>query len=247
LANCDRILNRWAKELMTLFPEKCRKDWEKGQHLEVKKDSHSLTFKLVAASNFGIIESDVSYIKNTIIFISSPKCDEAVFFLWRDRYNQLKHYFLKKIDKTSFEFTGIKSKSKTLTTEILNYRQFKQNKLLKYHELKSFINMSIVADCLKKSRSIGGKTVTQNSQLQAQKRGANTLVKIEFDNPFAYTVEYKNMLDAYKIVAGKYNYKKVYRTFVRELKKGLTLKFEMNVDNTVYCTLVCQHQVKFNI
>ena len=247
LANCDRIINRWSKELMTLFPEKCRKDWEKGQHLEVKKDSHSLTFKLVAASNFGILESQVDYSKNTIILIGSLKCDEAVFFLWRDRYNQSKHYFLKKIYKTSFEFTGIKSKSESLTTEILSYRQFKQNKQLNYDELESFINMSLVADCLKKSRSKGAKLSNKNSLAQAVRRGANTQVKMEFDNPFGYNIEYKNMLDAYKIVAGKYNYKKAYRSFVRELKKGATLKLEMNVDNIVYCTLVCQHPLKFNI
>ena len=221
---------------MTLFPEKCCKDWEKGQHLLVRKDSHSLTFKLVAASNFGILESQINYSENTIVFISNSKSKEATFFIWKSRFKHNYYYYLRKIDKTSFEFTGIKDN--ILVSEVLSYRQFKQNKQLKYHELESFINMSLVANCLKKSRSKGANISNKNSVAQAARRGANTQVKMEFDNPFAYNVEYKNMLDAYKIVAGKYNYKKVYRTFVRELKKGETLKYEMSIDNTLYCTLV---------
>ena len=223
---------------MTLFPEKCRKDWEKGQHLEVRKDSHSLTFKLVVASNLGIIESQVNYAENTIIFISNSKSKEATFFIWKSRFKHKYYYYLRKIDKTSFGFTGIKDS--ILVSEVLSYRQFKQNKQLNYYEVERFKNMSLVADCLSKSRKAGNRVSNQNSQAQAARRGANTQVKMDFDSAGGhYNVEYKNMLEAYKIVAGKYNYKKVYMSFVRELKKGETLKYDMDIGHSVYCTLVC--------
>jgi hypothetical protein len=117
--------------------------------------------------------------------------------------------------------------------------------------------MSLVASCLKKTRKKGNQKSNQNSQAQSArgKKKAGKIVngkyvKMVFDSAnHELKTEDKTVLDAYKIVAGKYGYKKSLRQFHRDLAKGKELRFDGADYFCVYCTLmtVSSNPLKINI
>ena len=238
LNSCDMIINHWAKELMTLFPQKLIKSWYKDDeqhwHLEARKDDGA-NREILVSHNFGIINSnEVKLSANTLIFISQAKSNEAVIFFWVNRNNPINYIKITKNDKDSFI---VKSKE---TEEIKHYRQFKTEKtvhngkvIFDYNELRNFYSMSLVASCLSRTRKIGNQKSNQNSQAQsargknkANKIVNNKYVKMEFDSAnHEMKIENKTVLDAYRIVTGKYGYKKSLRQFHRDLAKGEELQF----------------------
>ena len=262
LNNCDMIINRWAKELMTLFPDRLNKDWYKDdeQHWHLgARTANGTNRKILVSHNFGIINSsDVKLDADTVIFVSQAKSDEAVMFFWGNRNNPYEYVKLFKNDKNSF----IKKNKDAETVE--QYRQFKSEKTLRngnvifaYDELRNFYNMSLVASCLSRTRKNGTQKSNQNSQAQSA-RGTKKAgkivncksVKMAFDSAdHEPKTENKTVLDAYRIVAGKYGYKKSLRQFHRDLAKGEELKFIGNGCFSVYCTLMTMssNPLKINI
>ena len=270
LANCDRIINRWAKELMTIFDKghnkhlitpsnaSCKKHWHQDTeynehwHLEVESDEGKR--QILVSSSLGIINSDVKHRPSLIIFASQPSSTEAVMFFWADRFKQYKWVTFTKIDKSSFKISGSDK------NEVRQYRKFhinsgknKNGTTYHWNELQTFCKMSLVASCLKSTRSKGAKVSNQNSQTQSKRKKGKIVndkyVLMEFDCPEAFNDEKKTVLDAYKICAGKYNYKKSLRQFHRDLEKG-QLRLEMDSRHSVCCTLMMtssQLNIVYNI
>jgi len=246
LNNCDTIINQWAKELMTLYP-KLLKDWHKDGiyhwHLSAITDKNKY-INILVSSNNGIINSNIELYIGTVIFISQPKSNEAEMFFWKYRNNPIEWIILKKFDKTSF----------IVNDEIKQYRQFYSEKtmdkngkiIFDYDELKNFYNMSLVASCLSSTRKKGNLKSNQNSKAQSVRgrRKAGKIVngkyvKMVFDSAnHEPKTENKTVLDAYKIVTGKYGYKKSLRQFYRDLAGGEELKFDGSGCYSVYCSLI---------
>jgi len=229
LNNCDKIINHWSRELLTLYST-CRKSWNYGQHIEVKIDTASPVMKLYVSSTLDIIENvnGLPFDDKTVILISNAKSKEATLFFWRHRHDTWKYSYMQKINETSFKIWNIDK------TEIRQYVEAKQVGLLK--NIQRFQNQSLVALCLDKTRKIGTQKSNQNSAAQKARRGIKCL--LEFHCPDAYNEEVKDMLDAYKIAAGKYNYSKSYRQFVRDIQKSGTLEFEMDRHHKLVVSLV---------
>jgi hypothetical protein len=229
LNNCDNIINHWSREFLTLFKDHCRKRWGRGIHLDVK-NIMGYTSKVFVSSTIDIINNinELPFDRYTYIFISSPTSKNATMFLWKDRFDILKYNYLEKIDNETFKIWNSDK------TEILQYREIKQIGFLK--DIQRFQNMSLVSTCLGYTRKIGTQKSNQNSSAQKNRRG--TKLKLEFHTPNVYNEEIKDMLDTYKIVAGKYNYKKSYRTFVREIHKNTTIRLEMDDLHCIIISLV---------
>lgn len=244
LNNCDNIINHWSKELLTIFENECKKSWDKGKHLSVRTKSNRSIF-IYVTTNIKIIENDnkLPFDRNTVIFISTANSKEATMFYWENRYEISKYNYIEKIDKNIFRIWNSEK------SEIKTYNQAKQVGYLK--DIQRFQNQSLVALCLQQTRKQGTINSNKNSQTQSLRKKGKIVkgceVLMEFDCAEAYTKETKTMLDAYRIVAGKYNYIKSYRTFVREIKTGQRLIFNMDDLHTVYCSLVVSTTQLINI
>ena len=212
---CDMIINHWSKELLSLFTD-VRKWWEKGQHVSFKDINLQNSF-LYVSSTLDIInnENNLPFNGLTYILIGKPTSNNCVLFNWKVRFNQSKWNYLEKIDSNSFRIYNVEKE------KIINYKQSEQVGLL--NELQRFQNMSLVSDCIQKTRKLGTQKSNQNSSAQKLRRGKKLL--LQFDCPNGYNEEIKDMLDSYKIVSGKYNYKKSYRTFTREIKENKIMTF----------------------
>ena len=259
LANLDRMANHWAKELLTLYPEQCKKNWQKNySHIEVKIDKWQ-NKRIILASNHGIISSDNKYPRDTIIFIQNDK-SHATMFKWAHRYNQFSWSYIQKIDDKSFL---IKTPEKQ---EIKQYRKFEHKEFIYYadtpnakkgeagfyDELYAFKTSSLVGSMVHNNSgyagSKGAKVSNSNSATQSKRSKGKIregkAVTLEFDCAYGNKTERKNFVDAYKIVV-KY-YGKSMRTFRRDLQKG-ELKINCG-DYYIYCSLgLAQTQHKYNI
>jgi hypothetical protein len=226
LDNCNMIANHWAKELMTLFERTCVKEWRENQHLRVKTSEwkyeqhlqieRGKEYSLIISSSDIILSEDDDF-KNirpdTLIFISTSTANEAVIFRWAERGKPL--CTIKKNNESSFILI------KDGMERIIKYRNFRtESGNRNLTELGRFVSNSLVALCLQKTRSKGGKVSNQNSDVQSARKkdkpvkGSNVYLSGDHIASFKTT-----MKDAHEFVAREYGYEKSYRTFVRELKK----------------------------
>lgn len=249
LNNCDKLINKWSKELMTIFPKECRKDWKEGRHLIVNKRGYTeyllSTLSVGQTDNqkiLGLIEEGKLFPSSLIILEGKLNSNEVKLYYWKDRYNEFKYYRIEKNDDNSFIISHwYKDEYKK---EIRPYRNFIENNIITgikdFDTNKRFIEMSLVSDCIQKTRkkgaSNGAKKSNKNSSVQKLRRGKK--VELEFDCPYGNNKEIKDMLDSYKI-AVSYGFKGVYRTFVRQLYKGeIKLQKTGDLGDILICKLL---------
>jgi hypothetical protein len=232
LNNCNMIANHWARELMTIFDHTCVKDWRPNQHLRVRtcqSMKYRLEYSLVISSSKDILSDEAkTFAPDTLILVGTATIDECSITFWGKRHLATPVYIIRKNNADSFILIedGVE--------KIRQYRKFRTesgNKNLT--KLGRFVSNSLVALCLQKTCSKGAKISNKNSDVQsARKKGK--LVKgskvFLFGNDI---IGFKTMKGAYEFVAGEYGYKKSYRSFVRELKKGgeaNVIEFKKNND-----------------
>jgi len=249
LNNCDKLINKWSKELMTIFPKECRKDWGENRHLIVKKKDY--TEYLLSTLSVGqtenqkildLIEKGKLSKSSLIILEGKLNKNEVKLYYWKHRYNEFRHYLIEKNDDNSFIISYWLKEE--YIKEVRQYRDFIEiNKITGIKDFdtnKRFIEMSLVSDCLQKTRkkgsSYGAKISNKNSSVQKLRRGKK--VELEFDCPNGNNKEIKDMLDSYKISVS-YGFKGVYRTFVRQLYKGeIKLQKSGDLGDILICRLL---------
>lgn len=230
LNNCDMIANHWAKELMTIFEHTCIKEWKKDQHLRVRTRQnikYNSEYSLVISSSKDILDEPKNFAPDTLILVGTATSDECSIIFWGQRSLAVPAYAVRKNDKNSFILVenGIE--------KIRQYRKFKTesgNKNLT--KLGRFVSNSLVALCLQKTRSKGGKKSCQNSATQSARKKGKPIKGSAVIMKWLDNIEYKTMMGAYEIISDEYGYKKTYRTFVRDLKKagGTPIEFKKNGD-----------------
>jgi hypothetical protein len=210
LNNCDMIANHWARELMTIFEHTCVKEWRPNQHLRVRMRQNMkyyMEYSLVISSSKDILSDKAeTFAPDTLILIGTATTDECSIIFWGKRHLAVPAFIIRKNDKNSFILIedGME--------KIRQYRKFKTesgNKNLT--RLGRFVSNSLVALCLRKTRSKGTKNSNKKSDVQsARKKGR--LVKGSKVHLFGNDIfDLKTMKDAYEFVAGEYGYKKSYR------------------------------------
>ena len=249
LNNCDKLINKWSKELMTIFPKECRKDWRENRHLIVKKKNY--TEYLMSTLSVGqtenqkiikLIEEEKLFSSSLIILEGKLNKNEVKLYYWKHRYKEILHYLIEKNDENSFIISHWNKDE--YIKEIRQYRDFIEiNKITGIKDFdtnKRFIEMSLVSDCIQKTRkkgsSNGAKISNKNSSVQKLRRGKK--VELEFECPNGINKEIKDMLDSYKISVS-YGFKGVYRTFVRQLYKGeIKLQKSGDLGDILICKLL---------
>jgi hypothetical protein len=185
-----------------------------------------MEYSLVISSSKDILSDKVkTFAPDTLILVGTATTDECSITFWGKRHLAVPTYIIRKNNEISFILVedGIE--------KIRQYRKFKTesgNKNLT--KLGRFVSNSLVALCLRKTRSKGGKKSCQNSIAQSSRTRGKPIAGSAVIMKWSYNMERKTMLDAYKIVAGEYGYKKSYRTFVRDLKKSgeIPIAFKKN-------------------
>jgi hypothetical protein len=229
LQKCDNLINEWSKELMTVFAGQCIKKWEPGQHLIVKKDKWDTHRIMVFSTNNALINSAVElvpYTPNTII--AWPDRNRLYFSFYGKRQLPTSYNYFEKIDNKSFlAYNGEKE-------DIFTYRAFQTDIGKTFNENECFNNTSLYGQMIKffkndisiKRKGGQAKSAKKTAANKAHGFQPTYMCKLDFENGYGWAQDIKSILDSYKIAAGKYGYKKCFKSFKNDIKKG-----ELHIDN----------------
>jgi hypothetical protein len=223
LQKCDDLINRWSKELMTVFSGECKKDWKPGQHLIVKKDKWDTTRIMVFSTNNALVNSAVelvSYTATTIIAWSNR--DRLYFTFYGNRQSPTKYCYFEKIDNKSFLSCNGEGE------KVLNYRDFQTESGRTLNENECFNNTGLYGQMIKfykndisiKRRGGQARSAKKTAANKAHGFQPTFMCKLDFENSHGWVQDTKSILDSYRIAAGKYGYKKFFSSFKNDIKKG---------------------------
>jgi hypothetical protein len=248
LFKLEQKINQYAKALLTLWPDSV-KDWDKGQHVIIRKDDQQNLFTCCFNCYFTTYQlhvlqqdADKKYLFDgtnprqmigcftneglKMYVMSNPETYGIITLNEDDSFNIVSH------DKDGF---------KNRTEKYKNYQEmihiYKTNKDEVYRDsFTVFTQTSLVCQCVKKTSKAAS---SMGGNAKAIKQTGYQKVKIIFQNHNGkpHREEEKSLIDAYKLsvkyIKSRQN-KSVSLKWFRNLLKGTTEKKPLEVDCGLY-------------
>jgi len=246
----DQFINKHAYALLTIC-KNVRKNWADGQHLEIQTDVNY--FSVYATTNINGLINDQFNNKQrinpeTVIMFQGAR--EKCFVLVK--YSEIKNpemfNYIEEING-SVEIYGQASnnyKPKGMKHYWNHVGKGQSKQIYSGNKLTDFKNCSLVALCMAKSRSKGGRNGSREDKQKAGSLGGKKglSVKLEFHNAMGCKLDIKNGKDAFNI-AVSYGYTKSKRSFYNDLNSGAEIKLvHLNKKSSLCITLsTCTKQV----